>query len=476
MTASFVLMMDEQARWHVARVEGEQVLLRELAVEGEAAIASLTDVLREMGYRKQGVVLGLPTKMVFSSSIECEAALRKQRRDAMLFQLEEQFPMDIETLTVDFLPPVGGRRLGVAVETARVQALMELLAGADIETVSICPTALLALREICRAGDPGEYALMQLNGRVEIMHLQQSLCVEWFNVPLEAEAIVRTIRADQLSQPSAASSIPATILPAEGWALAEIEAAGLKARPGPTEPILMLAARAAGRGASGDRTALIELRRDALAVANPWMRHAGLVQATFAGCMILLVAMAASFWWQGQRYDQVARQNCLGQQQVFEELYPNTRVPLTVKRRLESEWQRLAGIRGMGEIPRLVPAVDCLRQVLEGLPATVRLRVHELRVSQNEILIEGQARTHTDAEDIHHSLTAMGFIIDPPRTERLASGAVAFTLLGKPILGQGKPAPDSKNAPDVMGGQSVSGDSGATQPASEEPSQGGRVP
>ena len=99
---------------------------------------------------------------------------------------------------------------------------------------------------------------------------------------------------------------------------------------------------------------------------------------------------------------------------------------------------------------------------------------------------EGQARTHTDAEDVHHSLTTAGFVIDPPRTERLASGAVAFTLVGKPMLGQGKPAPDGKNAPDVAGVQSASGDSAVTQPAveppavvvpaAEEPAQGGRVP
>jgi len=53
-------------------------------------------------------------------------------------------------------------------------------------------------------------------------------------------------------------------------------------------------------------------------------------------------------------------------------------------------------------------------------------------VDPSSILIEGQARSHGDAEIIARSLSRAGLPTDPPRTERLAGRGVSFTLTGSP--------------------------------------------
>ena len=78
-------------------------------------------------------------------------------------------------------------------------------------------------------------------------------------------------------------------------------------------------------------------------------------------------------------------------------------------------------------------ALDSLRQVVAGLPPGVRLRILELRVDPSSIYIDGQVRGHTDAESINRGLIGAGFLVDPPRTESLPTGGVAFTLAGKPV-------------------------------------------
>jgi hypothetical protein len=77
----------------------------------------------------------------------------------------------------------------------------------------------------------------------------------------------------------------------------------------------------------------------------------------------------------------------------------------------------------------------------------MRLRIVELRVSPAEIYIEGQVRSHGDAEALRAGLAAAGIALDLPQTERLAAGGVSFTLVGLPAT-EG-PAPAA--APDAGG-------------------------
>jgi hypothetical protein len=96
-----------------------------------------------------------------------------------------------------------------------------------------------------------------------------------------------------------------------------------------------------------------------------------------------------------------------------------------------------------------------------------------MRISQSDVYVEGETRTHADAEAVNRALIAAGMAMQEPQTEVLSSagGGVSFILAGSPpgpqkeavetpAVADGAPAPASEPA-----------DTAATQPASqpEEP-------
>jgi hypothetical protein len=81
-----------------------------------------------------------------------------------------------------------------------------------------------------------------------------------------------------------------------------------------------------------------------------------------------------------------------------------------------------------------------------GIPPGMRVRILEIRIGPESIFIEGQARTHSDAETISRGLSGAGFAVEPPHTESLATGGVAFTLAGKPVAA-GIAPPQEDTAP-----------------------------
>jgi hypothetical protein len=84
-------------------------------------------------------------------------------------------------------------------------------------------------------------------------------------------------------------------------------------------------------------------------------------------------------------------------------------------------------------IPEPFSALDAFNQVVGSLPESLRIRIVDIRVDSTGILPEGQARTHADAEKLAQAIRATGqFVCDPPRSEQLVKGGVAFTLNGKP--------------------------------------------
>jgi hypothetical protein len=65
------------------------------------------------------------------------------------------------------------------------------------------------------------------------------------------------------------------------------------------------------------------------------------------------------------------------------------------------------------------------------LPADVRFRVYEVRMDDGSFTLEGEARSHGDAELLAASLGKRpGFVVEPPRTEQHLGRGVAFTLNG----------------------------------------------
>jgi len=192
---------------------------------------------------------------------------------------------------------------------------------------------------------------------------------------------------------------------------------------------------------SGRSAGWVDLRRGDLAPANRWGKLSGPADLAAALILVLAAVLGGMFYLRATQYESTAGASQRRQRDTYVALYPGRSAPLNVKSALASELRRLSGVRGINtDIPAEPSALDSLRGIVAALPRAMRIRIVRVRLDPNSICIEGQARDHTAAQITCRGLLAAGFAMDPPRTEHLAGGGVAFTLTGRPPSRSG-PAP-----------------------------------
>ena len=440
MSSDSLFVTLDRDRWRVAHVRPDgHVDLHEADIpaseDPQASDLPLSDRLKEVGYAGQAACLGLSSDLVLSAQIDCADLPRRQQRAAMLYRLEEQLPINAEALTANFMPALGGRALGLSVETERVRATIDRLTKLGVEVAVVSPTALLVFWEVNRINrEACDYVVVAQDSTVDIFRTVQGRLVAWYGCSTEADEVLRSMEADLLGHP--VENTPAVVRLLGDLPKDTLER--LKGDPGIsiTQDAQALplhaAAQAAGRVLAGKGPSWLDFRRDALALPNAWKRVAmplGLAATLF---LVFSAALAGVFMLRGMRYRDIVRDREERQSSIYGDLFPGQEMPPNVRSRLKSELSRLSGISGTGfEMPDRPSALNSLQQIVSNLPPQLRLRIVEVRIDPEGLFVEGQVQNHSDAEVISRALARTGLDIAPPRTENLSTGGVSFILTGK---------------------------------------------
>ena len=428
MSSSVFLIGFDSGGWFAASDDGA---VRRVAVgpdeSPESCAADLVEALGVMGYRGQAVCLGLPSELGLAADIDVAGLPRNADATAQFYRLEEQLPIDAESLTADFFEPVAGRRLGVAVATDRVAAIVEAMTELDVPIASICPTALLAL--LGGESIDCDYVLIGLDEHVDVVRLAGRAPMAWYTVGADADQLAQCIRADLLSRPVDDPLARACVIgdvPADIYR--ELETEGSLRIETTDGDALALAARGAATIMQG-RPDWVDLRRGDLAPRNPWSRLTRLVRTAALLAAALLVMLSGIFLWQGSQLaasEADSRQRIKG---LYQELHPGKGSPRGgVSRSLAAERRQLTALSGSADVPLTASALDTLRALIANLPPEMRVRITELRIGPANVFLYGQTLTFTDAETVAQHLADGGFSVDPPRSERTDGQGVSFTL------------------------------------------------
>jgi hypothetical protein len=157
----------------------------------------------------------------------------------------------------------------------------------------------------------------------------------------------------------------------------------------------------------------------------------------FALCAlaVMLLCSAAALAWRTTQYHRLIEAAQDQQRQLYCRLYPAQSVPLNVLGRLRAEHRRAQALAGLEVLPvdRGPSALMLLCRCLAALPAELRFRVDELRIEEGRMYLEGEVRSHGDAEVLASALRQRGGVdVDAPRSEQRGERTVAFTLVGHP--------------------------------------------
>jgi len=125
--------------------------------------------------------------------------------------------------------------------------------------------------------------------------------------------------------------------------------------------------------------------------------------------------------------------------EVYRQVFDADQLPPEAALRVASERVRLEGLTRRAkspasDLPRLLPPpLEVLRSFVAALPEDVRILLNEARVDESQLLLRGQTVEHRDAERIAETMNlAPGLDARPPRTTRLKTGGVEFSIAGGP--------------------------------------------
>ncbi len=198
----------------------------------------------------------------------------------------------------------------------------------------------------------------------------------------------------------------------------------------------------------------VDLRRGALGATDRIERLVGPLTALTTAVAILLMSVGLTQFGVARSTQRATERAEEAQAALFRETFPGRLVPVALLSRLRSEAAEARGLAGEpADTAQAVDVLDDLQAVLEHLPPTdtevpsstganqkadahaatpMRYRLLELRLDARRLYLDGQARSHGEAERLAAGLRAVpGFAFDSPRTQNLNERGVGFTLSGQ---------------------------------------------
>jgi type II secretion system protein L len=410
---------------------GEAVEIVETQIQSDAGVPgtckSLVELLSGHGYRGEAVVLAVPTAWCLSAGVDLDNLPRQNRHEAMVYRLEEMLPLAAEQIVAAFAPTVGQRTLGVCVQTEQVKPWVDELEQSGVLVQSICPTALLALQSL-EDRSQIDAVLWGCGDEIELFTLRQGNLIGWFRLPAEMQDLCLHLKAARSDNPTKlrvfVCDLPEPLL--EGlqqhdWIQLERSEQCLPRSATATAMSLL----------SGRHRPWIDLRRDALGTTDPRRQVRRPLNATILAAMLLLACACGAMLLRASQYNQQAVAYERQQEGLFAQVFPTQRTPpaAAIRRRLEIE-QRTLGGQNMS-LPGQTPVLVMLNEAMTALPTELRYRILELRLNQTELFLDGQARSHSDADAIAAAMRQLQrFNVEPPTTEQLNAKEVTFKISG----------------------------------------------
>lgn len=395
----------------------------------EPSARAVAEWLREHGYAGEGVLLALPSAWCLCASIATAGLPRRNRRQAMLFRLEEKLPLAAEDFVADFLIHPSDA-LGVAVPLARVAPIVADLESAGVAVEALCPAALVALARLLagHAGPPPDAVLWADEHAADLFFLFEGRPAAWrlLDASLAGAREHLGLRLLHSTGPLRLLSVGAS--PAAAAPLAAMP--DVELTPVESPPLATTAAAGAQPLLQGRPAPWINLRRDALAIKDRARQIRRPLRAAWACAVVFLAAAAAGSLWRAHAWEQAARQADEQARRLFHDLIPNQPTPLDVRRRMESEARKRQAVSGQGEpAPALPNALRVLHELLRRLNDDVRFRLTDLRIQGEAAVLDGATLSHASADRLAAGLRAAnGFLVEPPRTKARSDGGVDFLL------------------------------------------------
>ena len=349
-----------------------------------------------------GVVLALPSSSCFAARLEEESRLRQSPPSAYLYLLEEKLPLPAETLAAEF-DRSGGEVFACATLVSPLKEVIAALERRGIRIDHVVPSALLIA---WAEGESDTRFVIRREGETDLVELEGGRAREWrhrkYELVAEDDLFLRAASGDE-------------------------DSPVLEISPKDAERRLLTAARRLllSRSAPPVDFARSLGLKDPLGRLRPAILFVSLTLAFAA------LTLSGAYLARSEGYLKRASSSRDELVRIYREVFPSGAIPLSIPRRLESRLLELKGLGG--ESPGGTPTERAsvfpfLVRLLGSFPRGQRFLLLDLRVEEGSAYLSGEARSHGETDLIAASIRQAGFVVDPPRTEKLEEEGVAFVL------------------------------------------------
>jgi type II secretory pathway component PulL len=416
------------ARDGAAALERHEFSQSDFLDQGE----TIRESLKNAGYQGEPVVVALGSNWSLAATIEVNRPQELRDRRTMLFRLEEHIPWSVEDRVSDFVRS-GPTALMVVVPSQPLAEFFHRLQSLGVQIQSIVPLPLLAaLEHLERDKWPAKHVVVfEHQGWADALVVDERQLVSWRSFPVSAASVAQELKRLAVDSGRAVVLI--------GYGLSDcatsvdtLASANVIASPALQDEVCTsLACAAAAKVGRGQLEPPIELMRNEFgrSRSNPVLRR--YLVATTCAFAILLLSTCGALWYRAQSANSEADILSSRQKELYRDTFPNSKVPVGIKIRMESELATLRGLKGDdASLPSSISAGTVLHRMLAAMPTDRRFRLLEIRIEEGRLFLDGEVIEHGDAELIVHGLRAGGFEVASPRTQRLDDKRISLRITG----------------------------------------------
>jgi type II secretory pathway component PulL len=420
-------------RLHAGHAVGAQPAIEQAFSEPElvAQVAAIREALTAKDYGGEPVLVSLQSTWCLGATLSVARAQELRDRQTILYRLEDCIPWSVEDSVADYMR-AGNKALVVAAPAAPLAEFFQLLEEQGVPIQSIVPSAILACTEHMQSDDwPADHLVaLQANGWIDLFCIAGNAMESWSSLPATAEAFGQELKHQAIETGAAAALVCYGLDGAVGAEAQRGDAVKLlETRSLDGKKVDDLTVAAAAKVLAGQLEALLELKRDAFGRIRRNVALRRYAAALHAAMAMLVIAAMGVLLYRGQLASRHADLATAQQSQVFRSTFPNVKVPVGIRSRLESELAKLKGLQGDDRsLPKGVSALALLHRMLAAMPTDRRFRLFEIRIEEGRLYLDGEVIGHSDAEAIAQRLRAEGFTVTSPRTQRLDDKRVSLRI------------------------------------------------
>jgi hypothetical protein len=402
----------------------------------DALSDAIATCVGELALHSPSITIMIPLSWCYSHVLE--RPRQRNADQALCFAFEHYLPVPLEDLTCAFVPLSGDKTLALALPTAQAQrwiAAMEQR-GLDVAHMVVDVASLMTQRQATGDGIILiDYSSIRFGS---FGHKRSEPFAGFIDIAREAEP--DSTLGDRLKQRGMEAFHHGNVLCLNDAVSPEME--GCFSDRAPADVVCGAAAIETIAQSACLSSHAGDLRVGALAAPGRWdavlhlARHCALL---LAACLAIAVV---GLHGRHRAIDTQLQRVMAAQSLVYGEAFANQPAPPGAAMRLASERIRLEALtRKQTNSSEVHEApLDVLREFVALLPGDVRITLQEARIDDKQIALRGLTAEHRDAERIAESMHKLtGVDVRPPRTRRLDTGGVEFSIAATSLSNKQQP-------------------------------------